>query len=177
MPARFLTGSRRPLLAFLLPCALAATQARAIVINEGAFTRLGGDLADVAATSARVDQRLLEESLKPRFHSAGLLKFPGRAEPDCQQTNATWLGEDAAYFYLLAGAFCLSGQDPNAQTRLTQVEFIDWRGKSVISGEARIFFPGHGKADRMALVRMPRPADKPRCTLRHSTGERLKPTR
>jgi len=162
MPARILTDSRRPLLALLLPCALAATQARAIVINEGAFTRLGGDLANLETTSARVDQQLLKESVKPRFHSAGLLKlFSVSAEPGCEQTNATWLGEDEAYVYLLAGAVCLSGRDVNAQTRLAQVEFIDWREKSVISGEARIFFPGYGKADRMALVRMPRPADKP----------------
>lgn len=166
MPATPSSASRRRLLTLLLPCALAVSDARAIVINEHAFQRLGGKLADIEGTAALVDQQLLEDSRKPRFHSAGLLKLGGIDRPGCHQTNATWLGEDASFVYLLAGASCLSGQGDHARTRLAQVEFLDWRGLSVVSGEARIFFPPHGNATTLALVRVPRPVDKPLDLLR-----------
>lgn len=166
MPAQSFPSPRRQLLSLLLPCALLAPDARAIVINEEAFKRFGGDLSNIEGTAGRVDEQLLAESRKPRFHSAGLLKLTGIDRKGCHQTNGTWLGEDAAFVYILAGASCLSGKNVHATTRVAQVEFIDWQGRSVVSGEGRVFFPAHGKAMAMALVRVPRPADRPLDVLR-----------
>lgn len=152
---RQLLPSRTSLRAALLALGFACiASSGAVILNEQAFKKNGGDPANIAGTIGRANQPLVDRTFADPFFVVGQIG-------NC---TATWLGEADGYSYILSAAHCMESDQQGGIVQVNRT-FVAWNGTIIAAGKGwrylhpyRLAIPSNmgGASTDIALLKLPR---------------------